>query len=441
MLSLLLFPMALLAITSLLLGVAQAGAGAFMNGCVYFPSAPVKDLNVTFDVHSSSQQCMGQLGHNGWIVPNRAGLACAGLGYIETNSEKGCAFFARSLWGMSYIAGAQTGSMQAFIHRGNWLDIYSSPDNTFACTNAAMCNDHLAKWPMHTQGPVWIVFAPWGTAPPPVANLTDISGERTAIQKATASEPLSIEEEYQMQESWAQDPDKLTFIICQPLMAIESGSPSITTVKAGIDDAPSRMIGDINLFFSHDQEPGDGEDDIETLEDNVNPSTIGMQRKWNISGEIELMIASPQHRRHGYGRAAVIAFLTFLLGPDVEQEYVKHYLVHGMKLREEEIKRSGCRLDELRVKIGEGNVGSERLFDGLGWKRYGERNWFGEVEMRLRRAKDGNQVDQSDERSGWRDVLSRWEQQVIPGFDLTDQRREGEEWPSNVLKYEGDEEM
>jgi RimJ/RimL family protein N-acetyltransferase len=34
-----------------------------------------------------------------------------------------------------------------------------------------------------------------------------------ALQEATASEPLSIEEEYNMQRKWAEDDDKCTFIL------------------------------------------------------------------------------------------------------------------------------------------------------------------------------------------------------------------------------------
>jgi RimJ/RimL family protein N-acetyltransferase len=33
------------------------------------------------------------------------------------------------------------------------------------------------------------------------------------LLKATASEPLTLEQEFEMQKTWREDPDKLTFIV------------------------------------------------------------------------------------------------------------------------------------------------------------------------------------------------------------------------------------
>ena len=116
------------------------------------------------------------------------------------------------------------------------------------------------------------------------------------LQAATASEPLSMTEEYDMQRSWRTDNDKLTFIVCQ------SREPESTsqTVQGGRDDSPERMIGDINLFLF---EPEDDDDE----EHNSNsPSNA-------LVGEIELMIARKDLHRQGYGRAALLSFTAYIL--------------------------------------------------------------------------------------------------------------------------------
>ena len=50
--------------------------------------------------------------------------------------------------------------------------------------------------------------------------------EDPAILQATASEPLTLEKEYQMQKSWRHDEDKLTFILLS-VDEIEQGKSEI----------------------------------------------------------------------------------------------------------------------------------------------------------------------------------------------------------------------
>ncbi len=92
------------------------------------------------------------------------------------------------------------------------------------------------------------------------------------ILQMTASEPLTIEEEYEMQQSWKNDKMKCTFIV------LESQLNS---------NELSRMVGDVNLFLSLSHE-----DDT-------------------IVSEIDIMIAEESSRRRGFGREAVLLMMWY----------------------------------------------------------------------------------------------------------------------------------
>ncbi|CAN8095171.1 unnamed protein product [Discula destructiva] len=174
------------------------------------------------------------------------------------------------------------------------------------------------------------------------------------IQEATASEPLSLAEEYENQASWRASHDKLTFILCQP-------SPPATAaaaVNADQVDAPERMVGDINFFLY----PSEDDDD-----DGV------------VVGEVDIMIAALEHRGKGLGRAAVEAFLYWILRH--RGEILEEYCT-GEEKRTAGGK--GLVLRMLMAKIKAGNVGSIALFRGLGFVQEGEVNYFGEIKMVLR---------------------------------------------------------
>lgn len=92
--------------------------------------------------------------------------------------------------------------------------------------------------------------------------------EDSWIREMTASEPLSLEEEYDMQLSWKEDPEKCTFIV---LARVEGGEPE--------------MAGDVNLFFND-------------LDDK------------NVC-EVEVMIAEERWRRKGLAQEALLMMMRY----------------------------------------------------------------------------------------------------------------------------------
>ena len=92
------------------------------------------------------------------------------------------------------------------------------------------------------------------------------------LLELTGSEPLSLEEEYTMQQEWRDSDDKCTFIVLDRKMS-ENG--------ANEEDA---MVGDTNIFLS-------------TEEDGVS------------LGEAEIMIAESSARGKGFGWEAMCLML------------------------------------------------------------------------------------------------------------------------------------
>ncbi|KDO24546.1 hypothetical protein SPRG_10361 [Saprolegnia parasitica CBS 223.65] len=93
------------------------------------------------------------------------------------------------------------------------------------------------------------------------------------LLEMTASEPLSLPEEQEMQVTWREDPTKATFIVH----------------AHGHDDArdedEASMAGDVNLFFNDDEDPA--------------------------NCEIDIMIAEASKRGLGLGKEAVLLMMAY----------------------------------------------------------------------------------------------------------------------------------
>ncbi|XP_061398009.1 alpha/beta-tubulin-N-acetyltransferase 9 [Musca vetustissima] len=95
------------------------------------------------------------------------------------------------------------------------------------------------------------------------------------LQELTASEPLSLDEEYAMQRSWREDEDKCTFLIlCRS--TYEQSNDEITA-----------LVGDTNLFLSYDPDTNEK------------------------IAEAEIMIAESNARGKGYGWEAMLLMMKY----------------------------------------------------------------------------------------------------------------------------------
>ncbi|CAN1288778.1 N-acetyltransferase 9-like protein [Linum perenne] len=138
-----------------------------------------------------------------------------------------------------------------------------------------------------------------------------------ALLQATGSEPLSLEEEYDMQLSWTQDPLKRTFIVLDK------------DFVEGVVPLCAAMVGDVNIYMNDMDDPQ--------------------------MAEVEIMIAEPKSRGKGLGKESVL----MMMGYAIESLGIHIF----------------------RVKIGEANGASVRLFKKLGFKQASYSEIFKEVSI------------------------------------------------------------
>ncbi|KAJ2159342.1 hypothetical protein GGF46_003089 [Coemansia sp. RSA 552] len=82
------------------------------------------------------------------------------------------------------------------------------------------------------------------------------------LQEMTGSEPLSIEEEYDMQQSWRRDSDKCTFII------LSKDPHQATPADCNIHDN-STMLGDVNFYLNNHDNPHEAELEVMIAEESA----------------------------------------------------------------------------------------------------------------------------------------------------------------------------
>ncbi|KAM7498410.1 hypothetical protein LguiA_022824 [Lonicera macranthoides] len=143
------------------------------------------------------------------------------------------------------------------------------------------------------------------------------------LLQATGSEPLTLDQEYQMHLSWTLDPLKQTFIVLDKDLIVGEFIHGDPHVEA--------MVGDVNIYMND-------------LDDSQ-------------MAEIEIMIAEPKSRGKGLGKKAVLMMMNFA---------VENFGIHSF-----------------RVKIGESNEASLNLFRKLGFKESSYSEIFKEVTLEL----------------------------------------------------------
>eukprot|EP00316_Scyphosphaera_apsteinii_P017543 CAMPEP_0119313352 /NCGR_PEP_ID=MMETSP1333-20130426/28761_1 /TAXON_ID=418940 /ORGANISM="Scyphosphaera apsteinii, Strain RCC1455" /LENGTH=200 /DNA_ID=CAMNT_0007318163 /DNA_START=72 /DNA_END=671 /DNA_ORIENTATION=- len=152
------------------------------------------------------------------------------------------------------------------------------------------------------------------------------------LLELTCSEPLSLEEEIENQNSWLEDPAKLTFIICS---AAYSGANAHRDLTQG-------MCGDVNAFLS-------------VADDEDSPAFEGKPQAF--MAELEVMIAEPSQRRKGLALEALRIFM--------------HYILVNLPVT------------VFVAKITDKNIASFQLFARLGFAVFKPMPIFQQTELRL----------------------------------------------------------
>ena len=153
------------------------------------------------------------------------------------------------------------------------------------------------------------------------------------IQELTSSEPLTLEEEYEMQLNWLNDEDKLTFLVLSKELYDNCNHLN------AIDKEITSMVGDVNIFLSTDDEK---ETDLKTV------------------AELEIMIVDKQYRGKGFGIESIYLMMNYAL------QFLASPLV-----------------EKFIVRIDETNLASIKMFEKIGFLKCNYSAVFKQVTLKL----------------------------------------------------------
>ncbi|KAF8174400.1 N-acetyltransferase 9-like protein [Pholiota molesta] len=199
------------------------------------------------------------------------------------------------------------------------------------------------------------------------------------LRTLTASEPLSLEEEYEMQGKWQEDEDKLTFIILSRYpIGVDSPLelPEDLGKLAPTDErlAHLPMVGDVNIFLYG----------VPPHRRSVSPSTTTPKDdEDDFYAEVEIMIAEPSFRRKGLALEALQLMLGYATGQPQAFRVGDLSLPHAHSFAASPLQIPPT---SLVTKISDTNTPSIQLFEKLGFAVTKRVEVFQEVEMRYRRS-------------------------------------------------------
>ncbi len=127
------------------------------------------------------------------------------------------------------------------------------------------------------------------------------------LLQMTGSEPLSFEEELEMQESWKNDDEKCTFIIlnkadCEQYLSVSdvNSTEVIELPESFITNSLPAMCGDVNLFLSEEELDDDCCDNDEDVHDSKEDGDNAIESR--KQAELDVMVAETSHRGKGIGK-------------------------------------------------------------------------------------------------------------------------------------------